>query len=59
MASQDEYLALVRLLGDEELHTKVTVMADSLAEAKRLIEADYGEGSIASLWNETQARLPR
>jgi hypothetical protein len=59
MTDQYVYLALVRLPGPSELHTKVRVTASSLGEAKEHLEQEHGKGSVISLWNETKADAPR
>jgi len=38
---------------------RVNVLAPDLAEAKRKLEAEYGEGRIFDLHNEEEADQPR
>ena len=38
---------------------RVSVFAKSLSEAKRLLEAEHGEGNVFDLHNEEDAARPR
>jgi hypothetical protein len=44
---------------DPEAGLRVSVAAESLAEARRKLEAEHGEGTVYSLWNEEDANRPR
>jgi hypothetical protein len=35
------------------------MLAENLEDAKRKLEAQYGEGHVFSLWNEEDAKKPR
>lgn len=60
MTTTEEYQALVRIGGSEELHTIVgDVYAESPDEARLAIEAEYGVGTIVMLWSETRTQAPR
>lgn len=38
---------------------RVTILADDLEDAKRKLEAEYGEGTVYYLRNEEDAAKPR
>jgi len=54
--SGDIYEALVS--SDQE-SAKHTVIAESLIEARKMLEDKYGKGTVFSLWNRQQASKPR
>jgi hypothetical protein len=45
--------------GSDEPGQRVSVFAESLSEAKRLLEAEHGEGNVFDLHNEEDAARPR
>jgi hypothetical protein len=56
----DTYQALVALTADPDgLHRRVSVVANSLTQAKKLLTAEYGDGRVISLWSEREAAKPR
>ncbi len=38
---------------------RISVVAQGPAEAKSLVDAEYGEGHVTSIWNEADANRPR
>jgi hypothetical protein len=61
MSSQNlrPYKALISKPGSERIDARAEVMAESLEDARRKLEFEYGEGSVYSLWNEEDASQPR
>lgn len=43
----------------EEPGERVTVRADTLDEASRQLEAEYGKDAVISLWDDADAERPR
>jgi hypothetical protein len=52
------YLAMI-WAGDSEPGLRVSVEAESLAEARSRLGAEYGEGTVCSVWSEEDANRPR
>jgi len=52
-----EYRALIWT--DDDPGKRLEIQADSLDDAKRLIEAEYGDGHVISLWSDEDAGRPR
>lgn len=53
------YKAMVWREGPNEPGRRVSVVADSLEEARQLLEDEYGKGSVFDLHNEADADRPR
>jgi hypothetical protein len=53
------YLAMVWVSGSNRPGQRVSVHAESLGEAKKKLEAEYGEGNVFDLHNEEDAARPR
>jgi hypothetical protein len=53
------YQATIWTEGPEKPGKRVSVTADSITDAKRKLEADYGVGNIYDLHNEEDAAKPR
>ncbi len=53
------YNAIIWKRDSESPGKRVSVVAESLSEAKRLLEAEHGEGNIFDLHNEEDAARPR
>ena len=53
------YRAMVWHQGSEDPGIRVSVQADSLAEAKRKLEEQYGGGNVFDLHTEEDAGRPR
>jgi len=51
------YEALIR--ADRGSSQRVRVVADSLRQARELLEAEHGKGTVFSLWNREDAKKPR
>jgi hypothetical protein len=51
--------ALISQEGPLSAAVRVSVFARNLDEAKEKLEAEYGRGRVASLWNEEDAKKPR
>ena len=49
------YQAVIGERDSNRLGQRVTVWACNVHEAKRKLEAQYGEGNVYSLWNEEEA----
>jgi hypothetical protein len=54
-----EYKALVFPDGIDKVGHRATVMALDGEEARRLLEARYGNGNVLGIHNEADARRPR
>ena len=52
------YKALIRMPDSDQVK-RAEVLADSLEEVKQNLEAEFGEGSVYSLWNVVRAASPR
>lgn len=52
-----EYVGYVWVDGEPGI--RLSVWAESATEASELIDAEFGEGSIHSVWNEEDASRPR
>ena len=50
------YHALIQRSGPNDVHDRVSVEAESLVEAKRLLEKQYGEGKVASITGERESK---
>ena len=46
-------------MGSGRIDARAEVMAESLEDARRKLELEYGEASVYSLWNEEDAERPR
>jgi hypothetical protein len=57
LTGEKEYVGYV-WVGDEA-GIRLSVWAESAAEASELIDAEFGEGSVHSVWNEEDASRPR
>jgi len=57
--SSDIYDALVLVGPDRTSATHARVVAESIEDAKKLLECEYGKGAVYSLWNREQANKPR
>ena len=44
---------------DSDKGRRVSIYAPDIQEAKRLLEEEYGEGNVVSVWNEEDASKPR
>jgi hypothetical protein len=53
-----EYKAIV-WSGDERPGERLTVLAETLEEARQKLVADYGPKATISVWNEEDASRPR
>ncbi len=53
------YRAMIWVSGSDRPGQRVSVLAESLGEAKKKLEAEYGEGSVFDLHNEEDAARPR
>jgi hypothetical protein len=53
------YKAIVWESDPQKPGQRVTVMAESLDDAKKQLEVTYGEGCVISLYNEDDAARPR
>ena len=53
------YHAMIWIPGSSEPGMRVEVFAESLKEAKEILESKYGRGSVFDLRNEDDARAPR
>lgn len=56
-AGKKEYVGYVWV--DDEPGIRLSVWAESATEAGELIDAEFGEGSVHSVWNEEDASRPR
>jgi hypothetical protein len=57
--NEKRYLAMVWVRDSDRPGQRVSVLAESLGEAKRKLEAEYGEGNVFDLHNEEDAARPR
>lgn len=53
------YHAMIWQPDSKESGYRASVTAESLEDARRLLEAEYGEGSVFDLRNEDDASRPR
>jgi hypothetical protein len=53
------YRAIVWKDGSDKSGERVSVFAENLAEAKKKLESEYGEGNVFDLHNEEDAARPR
>lgn len=53
------YKAMIWKDGPDEPGQRVSIEANSLDEAQRLLEDEYGKGSVFGLHNEADADRPR
>lgn len=53
------YKAIIWIRDSDKPGQRVTVVAESLKEAKEKLEAQYGEGNVFDLHNEEDAARPR
>ena len=53
------YKAMIWKIDSDEPGQRVSVVADSLAEARDKLEAEHGEGTVFDLHNEDDAAKPR
>lgn len=53
------YKAIMWRKDSSQSGERVIASAESLEEAKRLLEAEYGEGNVFDLHNEEEAARPR
>ena len=53
------YQALISKPGSDSIDARAEVMAANLEDAKVKLEAQYGTGSVLSLWIEEDASRPR
>lgn len=48
----DIYHALIERSGPDDIHDRASIEAESLVEAKRIFEEQYGKGKVVSIWGE-------
>jgi hypothetical protein len=53
------YHALIQRFGPDEVHDRASVEAESLLDAKRLLEERYGEGKVISITGERESKRIR
>jgi hypothetical protein len=53
------YRTMIWVRGSDLPGKRVTVLAESLSDAKRKLEAEYGEGNVFDLHNEEEAARAR
>lgn len=53
------YKAMIWKPDSDEPGQRVTVLADSLREAREKLEAEHGEGTVFDLHNQDDAARPR
>jgi hypothetical protein len=53
------YKAIIWTKDSDKPGERVTVLAESLNEAKKKLETDHGEGTVFELHNEEDAARPR
>lgn len=53
------YCAMIWINGSDQAGLRVTVYAVSLADAKQLLETEYGKGNVFDLHNPDDADKPR
>jgi hypothetical protein len=53
------YRAIIWERNSDRPGQRVSVLAESLKEAREKLVAEYGEGNIISLYNEEDAARPR
>ena len=51
----DIFHALIERSGPDDIHDRVSIEAASLAEAKRLLEQQYGAGKVFGLYGERES----
>ena len=54
-----EYVAIIWTSDPNRPGQRVSVLAKSLADAKKKLEAEYGEGNVHDLHNEEDAKKLR
>jgi len=54
-----QYHATINVGDPDGIHRRVTISANSLKDARAILEAEYGVGSIASLWGEVESQRIR
>jgi hypothetical protein len=54
-----KYKAMIWKDGRNSVGQRAVIMADSLDDARRRLEAKYGEGTVFDLHNEEEANRPR
>ena len=57
--SETDYQAIIWTKDPAKPGRRVTVSATSLENAKKLLEAEYGEGTVFDLHSEEDASRPR
>jgi hypothetical protein len=50
---------LIKRSGPNDVHERASVDAESLADAKRLLEQQFGEGNVVSLAGEKESNRIR
>ncbi|WP_179514981.1 hypothetical protein [Sphingomonas lycopersici] len=53
------YHALIQRSGPDDVHDRASVEAESLLDAKRLLEERYGEGKVISITGERESKRIR
>jgi hypothetical protein len=53
------YRAMIWIRGSDRPGRRVSVLAETLMEAKEKLEAEYGKGNVFALHNEEDAAQPR
>lgn len=53
------YRAMIWVRDSDRPGQRVSVLAENLSEAKKKLEAEYGEGNVFDLHNEEDAARPR
>jgi hypothetical protein len=49
------YHALIERSGPDDVHDRASIEAESLVDAKRLFEEQYGDGKVVSIWGERES----
>jgi len=55
----NQYHAVVSVDAPDGVHRRVSLLAQSLEEAEKLLAAQYGRDKIFSLWGEKESARPR
>ena len=53
------YRAMIWIRGSDRPGQRVSVIAETLSDAKKKLEAEHGEGNVFDLHNEEDAACPR
>jgi hypothetical protein len=51
----NRYHAIVSVDSPDGVHKRVSLLAESLGHAKKMLATQYGEGKIVSLWGEKES----